>query len=507
MLFEDQTQRALQALQSGLVEAEEAARRAKAAVRHRLLQGDIHDLVAQRLRETFASPEEADRVAIFGDATCNVFRFIADEIAVYSGATRAFVRDGQRDPVYARLEEDEESFDLVMQDVTRTAFALRDGLIQVLPRPEGGRPKIRVFRPHECTVIWDEWDPAIPRAVIYEHRTQAGEEVSIVWTDTEHYIIHGGKVNPAPGATTIANPLGRLPFAAFHFGLRPDSFWDGTQGEETVEFTLDYLAGWAAMRWLAHLQSHQQIYASGVDESWRPPSKIGPATIWRLTGNPNARLDTLSLQGNITALKDMLREALAEHIASLGLNGDTIGQNPGQAPASGLALYLDRHRVIERRRAMHPMLIEAEYALAELYRWAWNLSNPNEQIDPEAVFQVELREETVILSPLEEQQARRAKLEVVRMERELGLKSVVEQVMEDRGISEEEARKLLPQLQARPEITAADIEAGVVTIDEIRASKGLPPHHDPEIGLRTLPQLRAMHPDWFATPGTGDTQS
>lgn len=497
MLFQDATQQALAMLKGGLLDAEEASRRARAAVRHQLLEGDIHDLVADRLRQVFASRDEANRVAVFGDATCNVFRFLVDEIAVYSGATRAFVREGQRDPVYAKIEEEEESFDLIMQDVARTAFAMRDGLIQVLPRPEGGRPKVRVFRPHECTVIWDEWDPAIPRAVFYEHRTQEGEEITIVWTETEHYIVHGGKIGPAPGAKDISNPLGRLPFTAFHSGLRADRFWDGVHGEETVQFTLDYLAGWAAMRWLAHLQSHQQIYVTGVDEGWRPPERIGPATIWKLTGNPNARLDTLTLQGDISALKEMLREALAEHIASLGLNGDTIGQNPGQAPASGLALYLDRHRVIERRRQMHPMLIEAEYALAELYRWAWNLSNPREQIDSAAVFEVELREETVILSPLEEQQARKTRLEVMRIERELGLKTVLEQVMEDRGISEEEARNLLPHLTARPEIFAYDQENAIVTIDEIRASKGLPAHPDREIGGLTVPQLRAKYPEWF----------
>lgn len=504
MLFQDETKKALKQLERSLVAAEEVERRAKATVRHQLLEGDVHELVSGRLREVFSTPEEAARVSIFGDSTCNVFRFLADEIAVYSGAKRAFVKEGESDPVYKQLEEEEEPFDLYMQDVCRTAFALRDGLIQVLPARGGGRPKVRVFRPHECTVVWDEWDPSRPVGVRYEHRTQEGEEYAIVWTEKEHYTVRGGKMVPADGASGFENPLRRLPFAAFHFGLRSDSFWDSLGGEETVQFTLDYLAGWASVRWLGHLQSHQQLYVSGVDDAWQPPAKMGPGTIWKLTGgNPQARIDVLALKGEVTALKDVLREQLSEHIASLGLNGDTVGQNPGQAPASGIALYLDRHRVIERRRELAPTLIEAEYALAELYRWAWNLSNPTRKIDPEAVFEVELKEETVILSPLEKEQARKTQLENFKAERELGLKTLLEQVMEDRGMKEEEASKLLPKLTARPEIFAYDQNNAIVTIDEIRASKGLGKHPDPEIGRLTVPQLRAQHPEWFAFEGGG----
>jgi len=492
---------------------DDGTRRGRMRVRHQLLVGDYREIVRSRLRDMFARPEDADRVGTLADSSCNVFKFVNDEVAQFRGARRAFMNGSTRDEVYARLEENEEPFDLVMQKVVETLDGCNDGLIRALPGIPGaegkaGRPSLRVFRPHECTVIPRVDDPTQPEVVMYDQLLRDGELVTVVWTPTEHFLVEGGRQRRlVPGASSYANPLGWLPFVAFHADVAPDRFWDSETGTDRAEFAIDYLAARSALRHLLHMQSHKQVAVSGnLDKSWRPPDRTGPGYIWKVTGN--ARFDVLDMASDPRMIDETLQSMLIEHLASHGLNPGTIGKNPGQAPPSGLSLYLDRQKVIERRRRYVPAIVEAEYALAEIYRSAWNASHaPKDHIDPNAEFTCEVLEETVVQSPQEAAETRKAKLEVYERERKLGLRSVVEQLAEDRGISEEEARKLLPTLPVRPELFAYDQLNGVIVLDEIRAAKGLGPHPNSEWGRMTIPELRMKYPEAFgAGTGTGGAE-
>src|SRR3990167_807260 len=134
------------------VQLAEGARKARFAARSIMLDGDIKELVRQGIRQIFKNPQNAAKVAIQADTSCNVFRYVAEEIYRYPGARRAFVpaadsdafdpageRDPYRiwaaltknqDPTFRRLLAKELNLDLVMAEALLSVGALNDAVIE-----------------------------------------------------------------------------------------------------------------------------------------------------------------------------------------------------------------------------------------------------------------------------------------------------------------------------------------------------------------------------------------
>lgn len=513
MLWDSTSAAALEVHRVLKLQTEEALRRREAEDRHLLLRGHWRELVAAQIAALFADPQEAQNVAVMADVSLNVFKYVITETYQYRGARRSFRRaDGSQDPVYQELVDPtvkapagrprrRAPFDLVMGEVTETLGGLRDALVRVLPGPPGpdgapGLPRMRVFKPHECTVIAREDEPGEPWAVFYETKTEAGRLETVVWTSHEHYVItEGGGVRPARGATGTVNELGRLPFVAMHHGLRASCFWDRASEEDLKLFTLQYAAGWSAIRHLAHNQSFSQLVAEGVDEQWKPPAKRGPGFIWKVT--PGGSLTALDLKTDPGPLVEMLLSQLTQHLASRGLDVNRFLKSPGQSAPSGLAHFMERQNILERRREVTPFLEEGEHALAGLYREMWNV-NHDDEIDPTADFQVEVLEETVVMSPQEKADLRAKQLANFATERTLGLRSRLEQIAEDRDLAQDldRAREVAALTEARPELFAYHLESGIPTWNQVLASLGLP-ERDDEDGKLTLPELRAKYPERY----------
>jgi hypothetical protein len=513
MLFASTSDAAMLAERIERLRVEDQARRSRFANRHLLLTDDYAHLVQAEVRRIFADPTRADRVSTMADTTLNVFKYWSDELFRFTGAKRDFLRDGQPDPVYRQILERFE-FDIVGQEYTTAIGAENDALVQILPGLVDdlgtvGMPRVRVFRPHECSVIhWDS-DPSQPRVVTYEIERTGGGRATVVWTDTEHYIV-GPKgeyeLPRLPNGETGdgTNPLGRLPFVAAHKGMRPDRFWDDSTGEDIILFTLQFLASWAALDFLCHTQSFKQLAAINVPADWEPPAKMGPGTLWVVTASPGAqpaRFEAVDVNSDPTSIRKKLESQLKMKCASLGLNAEALLENTGQAPPSGLARYVERQTLLERRKKIRPFQVEAEFAIADLYRAMWNW-NHEDKIAEDAEFACELIEETVVLSPMEIEDVEAKRLGNIAKQRELGLKTETEQIAESRGISLDEAAKLADTLKAKPTIYAYDQENGVLTLDEVRASKGLGAHPNRELGALTVPEIRAKYPAMFGAGGT-----
>lgn len=510
MLWNSISDHTLAVLNSDRLRNVERQRRHDATKRYLLMKGALGDLVRDELAAVFHDQEQAKRVALTKDSSINVFRYVIEEIYDYQGAKRAFRVGEQRDEVYDRIVSDIVHFDLWMGEAVRWLGACKDILWQVLPglpREDGtvAPPRMRIFLPHEVTVLEDPEDPARPLEVRYDTLDADGEVATVVWSAAEHYVITPkGFIRPPKGASETRNPYGRLPFFAMHAGLRSDGFWDPEEDQDLVDFALEYLADWASVRYTRHQQSYKLLVRTGTDDKTEPFAHIGPGVELQLA--EGEEVETLDMSADPTPSIASLKAQLSQALASRGLNPERLGMNPGQAPPSGLARFLERQELIERRRKIMPAIEEGEYELAELYRWAWNFNRPPaEQIDPDAAFEVELLEETVVMSPTEEIEHRKAQLDVYERERKLGLKSEVEIIAEDRGISVEEALKLVPSLKRKPEILGYHIETGVVTVNDVRASLGLDPD-DGEDGKLTIPELRAKYPERFAGAGGGGAQ-
>lgn len=462
MLFSSTSDQLIAHMRSDRQRAEERERIARFCTRWRLMTDDYRDLVIQELRCIFKDQDQANRVALLGDVSLNVYKQITEELHRFTGAKRAFKDGEQADPVYESICRDVIDFDLVMGEVSLALGAYNDCLIQVLPaRVENGapvgHPKVRVWLPHEVSVVPSEDDPAQPAEVMCEQMRPDGEIEVLVWTATEHYALGGGGRKVIPyGAESTENPLGRLPFVAVHKGLRPDGFWDSSTGEDLVQFTLMHAAQWSSVRHLLHQQSYKQLHVKGVDDDFPGFTSMGPGTVFS-TG-VGVEMSVLDVTVDPRAQTETLYAMLAQKLASYGFNVEDFRQNPGQAPPSGLARYLSRQRLLERRRRIAPFLRDAEWHLADLYRWAWNWNQP-QRISETATFAVELIEETMVLSPMERIEVREKQLAVFTQERALGLATPVEQIAEYRGVSVEEAARLANEFQPNPQQAPAPAPA------------------------------------------------
>ena len=479
--------------------SEERARRVRFADRFRIYSDAYQDLIEASVRSVFKDQEKADRISILGDATINPLKQVISEVYAYPGARRIY-RDGDtEDATFARL-----AVDVDLASVMAEAFAViggfNDCVIQVLPSRSGprdepiGLPRVRVFFPHECSVIEDADDPSQIGQIQYTHRRPDGSEVEVYWTAEEHWVEGKHGREPARGRGDFANPFGRLPFVSVHRGLRPDRFWDDLTGQNLVDFTRQYGRDWAAFNYTQQQQSYKQLVVTGVDEKWPGYSTIGPGTV--LTAGPGEAVDVLDLQVDVGGFLEKLKTQLTMFLQSHSVNAERYMQNPGQAPMSGLARMVEREDLLAARRKLYPQILRAEREVAEMLRWAWNW-NHVEKISERAVYEVEIFEEKQVESPKERAETRKLQLEVYKVERELGLRTAAEQIAEDLGLSAEEAALRVQTKDAAPTVFAYHIENGVFTLDEIRQMQGIGPHPNPEMGGMTVPELRVKYPAMF----------
>ena len=282
-----------------------------------------------------------------------------------------------------------------------------------------------------------------------------------------------------------------------HRDRRTDSFWDLDVHKDLYLFTKQWLAGLSGVNNTVHNQSFVQLLISGVRKGWPPPEKAGPGSIWIVDAEfstNDTKIEAVDLQVNPAPLMAKFRDQLALKLPSYGLAADRFIPNPGQAPPSGLARFFERQNLIERRRKHHGTWERAERKLADLFRVMWNWNRPPaEQIARDARFDVEILEETIVLSPTEEAELEAKQLANAKTALALGLKTEAELVAAYRKVTLAEAERFVTERKTspRPEIFAYDQDNALATIDELRAAKGMGPHPRREIGMLTVPEFKA----------------
>lgn len=209
MLFKSESDQAIRKLNLDKAIEGDKLRKKRMADRWSILSGDYEHLVRAEIARTFGNKQ----ILTVPDVTLNTFKVICEEIFRHPGAHRAFlVGDDAEDPTYAALLE-RMSVQRVMARATVIAGATNDCLIRTLPgAAPGAPPSLRIFAPHEVTVIADRDDPGSPAVVTYEVEDPLDGIWQVVWTPTEHYrVSEKGKILPVPGATDTRNPLGFVP--------------------------------------------------------------------------------------------------------------------------------------------------------------------------------------------------------------------------------------------------------------------------------------------------------
>jgi hypothetical protein len=438
------------------MDALESARKAAFSHRWLALCDDFGELVRARVLSAFKDPVQAARIAAQSDVTLNAFKWVVEEIYSHPGADRRFIVDERADASSAELVEvrdatfarvvGEAGLDTLAWEWARAAGGCNDCLVQALPRdpsPENplGLPYLRVYYPHEVSVVPDPQDASVPLEVRYDVLREDGERVVGVWTKDKHYVEgKHGTTEAARGAADTSNPLGWLPFVAIHFGPRPDAFWDEHTNASLLDFTLDYCAGWADLKHIIQQQSYKQLHIKGLPAGHEGFTTSGPGVHYR--SDDNVTIEVLDMQADPSGAKSVLESRAVQKLRSYGINAERLLGNPGQAPPSGAARLIEKGDIEKRRREVRPFVLRAERAVAELWRRAWNYNHPpREQIS--GTFRATLHDEPFLESPLEREQVREKKLQNLKAELDLGIRSRAEIVAEARGITTEQAEAIL----------------------------------------------------------------
>lgn len=474
------------------VQAEEFARLNRFRNRHMILSGDYKELVKGEVRRIFKNEANARKVQTLYDVSSNVAKQIIEEIYRFPGAVRKYrLPNGEIDQTYETLTTKIINMQLIMQEVVTALGGLNDCLIHILPgamSSDGAisAPVMRVLRPHECSVIPYEDDLSRPAVVTYERLTSGGKKQIVVWTPTEHYIINEkNKQIPAPGGDG-KNPFGFVPFVAAHNGGRVDRFWDENTRQALYDFTLQYAAHWSALNHVRHYNSFATLVRTGyrAGDNAKDIETLDPAQM--LDAPDGGDYKVLSMVVDLTGFVNSLKAQLGQRVAEDGLMVDDLFGNPGQAPPSAISRYIKRQTIIERRDRLKPYIEEAEYEIADMLRYMWNFSNVS-KISEEADFEITFNDDQLKLSPIEEEELKIKRLE--RMKKELDMGLVTLNDMRDelnipRVMSEKPSQDV--------DIFAYDQDNAVATMNEIRAAKGMPPHPDPSIGNKTIPEIKNM---------------
>jgi len=481
----------------------------------------------QSLKLTF--PESWQRMQV---VTLPVVRKLAHERAQVFGGDDETLEwvdgDGEPDEAFAEATAGAGLWG-ILRSVDRRVEMLRRCFVRVTWDAEREGVRLTVFEPQATYPRFgvDSRDLDRAHGVLFELEpiVEKGERIRRweLWTP-EHVVIVDEKGRVDQGETEGENPYryddGAPCVPVVSFAAEPDdaagywqaprSDWLDTQrainADETNMQHLARVAGYGV--WVSES-------SSSTAAPWPAKTQVGPDVIVEV---PEGRsFDNRFAQADFKALGEVGEQHIKRVTALNDLPAGSVLSDSRAVP-SGVALSIERLPLMETRRDRLDVYDAPMRRLAEVIRVVWN-HHAREQIG-----QGEPRwrpgDQSMPTDPAE-----RARLDEVRVR--LGVSNPVRLLMRDEGLSREDARALLAEMKedllppARPGDASAaagnaggalagaafgggervsffmyELEGGVVTINEVRASKGLPPIADGDL---TLPQLRARYPEVYAT--------
>lgn len=463
-MFKSTSEQTIKELNINRLKDQERSRRGKMEDRSALLSGDFEHLISKTLQKQFSDPRH---VQILTDVSCNVFKRVIEEVFKHPGVEKREFQNkaGEADPTFEQLKEDM-SLDVWMQEIFKFMGAYNDCLVQILSTEQGESPYVRIFSPDEVTVMTHPMDPTHMIAVSYDIEDElTGDEASIVWTESEHYIqTKSGQMRPVAGSDDTINPYGFIPFVPVHGGIRSDCFWDCSTREDLVDFTLKYGASWSGLNHNRFMQSFKQPVLVDAYPGQRPPGRLGPDEMIVLeksaNGDASGRIEAIDLQIDIMPQVEGLQAQLGQKTSEYGLSADAFLRRSA-APQSGFSRALERKALTDRKETGYSFLVEAEYDVCDMLRAMWNFSNPGQLIPWESEFHIELAEEGTELSPIEEQEIRLKRLDVLEREIALGIRSKAGALAELENITIEEAQLRIDEIDAAAIAKAPPVQAPV----------------------------------------------
>lgn len=396
----------------------EVARRNAAAERVKLYRDDYRQLLERMVFEVFTEPrirESVTRILPLISGTSFVKR-VADEKGrpIYARAPlRRVVLDGEQDVKEAqaayRALAKEMGLDAAMDTIARliTACGAVLGFVRYV---EGVGLTLDVMTPDMVTVV-PHPDVATRALAVAYVRTWHDDRPfeTVVWDDQRRFSIdsQGRLLGPV-----VAHDFGTLPFLEVHQRGRTCHYWQESLGSDLISQTRQSMFLDLVLIRKIKLQSHLQITYIGDSEAFVKAQVLDEQSVLHAESGIIGLQNLESDPAKYIAVKQTNEAAVA---AAHGISRDRLNQQVREA-GDDVALQ-------ERVAELAAIMAEAEARLFEIVK-AVSREHPEHHVPPDARLLVDLGQ-------IHNRVDRKTQLDIRQAERSMGLRSGVDDVLED----------------------------------------------------------------------------
>lgn len=352
--------------------------------------------------------------------------------------------------------------------------------------PSMGRLKAKVMLPHQMDVVPSAEDTevgecylvngfdrrsanirvtksgdSVDETIADEDDYQAGMKTILVWSPLFNFLMdEQGNIM----SRETENPIGGVvPFVDIH-GMKDGEYWVRS-GQSLTDFTIQLNAGLTDLNHIVRMQGFSQAWYKGPANSMPDNIQVGPNFIIKLPIDPNAQVDTdfgfANPGSDITGATAHMEKIISMFLTSRGVDPTLVNSTNEKAKyASGFDRLLAMIDEFCASKTDFDVFEDAEQRIFNIVRAYLNtyagtniLKYKMAKIPEGAYVQVEFKKPEAIMSEKE-------KLETIQQRKDLGIISRVEAVMQDRNINQEDAEKVLKEIDAQEALDPINNQPG-----------------------------------------------
>ncbi len=398
--------------------------------RYKLYHDNYKDLAVNRMLEIYSKASEL-KLTNQIDLTNNVFKKVVASISkVYAYGYDRSIEDETVLDIYKKM-----NFDSFMIEADKKLNAFNDIIVQVAFDANKNIPRLIFRYPHKTKVETDDF--LEPISIEYFVRIEDKKEIWAYWSNTEHYYKHYTK---ADDFTVVAvednedmiNPFGELPFLFMANGFRDVEFYDINSGNDLVAITLDNSIYQTFKKYLIKWQSFKQLVVTGSNVGAISGQMLDPSQALTAEGD-NVDIKLLDLQANLQQLDDSLKSDINQVLINYNISPSSF--NMTSHVTSGFAMQMENLELDNMTKLRQNDFVWYE---KELYRLILLVSSTYGLNLKQEEFTITFNEPSYPMSDDE-------KVTTYAKEIDLGLISPVEMLMEEFGITEDEATNRMKQ--------------------------------------------------------------
>lgn len=405
----------------------------KFTYRNNMLNDNFYSQVETELNNVYSKSMELGLLSQIDD-TNNLFRMVTEEISkVYdNGVTRTFDENEIIQEDMTTLYQDIGLDDILTQsNIYMNAF--NDCLLQV--GVKDGNFTVKLRRPDNTIVVTND-DLELEEVYVYvgdndNSQTWYGytteEMFKIEVARAEDVLKKDNTKFTQDGTESTDNKLGFIPFVSIHNGFRDDTFWQMYKGDDLVKGTIQVAIKLTFLNHLIKMQSFKQLVATGSNLQQLDGAVIDPQTILFLEGQ-DTNITTLDLESNYKALWETI-QSINNNIALNYKISPNMFRMSGDI-ASGFALKMENIRLDGFIGKQQIRYIGVETRLFNMLK----------SVDDVLKLGIIKSDKVSVTFPINQYPVLESdELDNQEKEINLGLTNAVNILMEDKGLTEDEA--------------------------------------------------------------------